>query len=100
MAPPIFPVPRIATRIPCSSFTPRRLSLLLGLLAFFTVLDDVPRLEQHLFQHCLPLRLAPREELERHGEMLELLLLGVGHDRLRLGVTLERDALLVPTDPL
>src|SRR5450759_4001758 len=87
IAPPIFPVPRIATRITASFVN--RLSLLLGLRAFFPVLDDVAFLKQHLFEHGAPLRFAPREEFQRHGEVLELLLLRVAHDRLGLGVALE-----------
>src|SRR5437660_1595116 len=49
---------------------------------------------------CLTLRFAARKKLERHGEMLELFALGILHDRLRLHVPLERDALLVPADRL
>src|SRR5690349_18266468 len=55
IAPPIFPVPRMATRMaPPSGF----LLVLFGPLA---VLDDVARLEQHVLQHRAPLRLPPRE---------------------------------------
>src|SRR6202040_609434 len=51
-----------------------------------------------LFEHGAPLRLTPGEELQRHGEMLELLGLRVAHDRLGLGIAFERNALLVPAD--
>jgi len=64
------------------------------------VLDDVPRLEQDVFQHHLPLRLPAGQEFKRHREVLELLLLGILHDRFRLSIALERHALLVPTDRL
>jgi len=40
------------------------------------------------------------KKLEVHPEMLELLTLGVLHDRLRLRIRLEGDALLVPADRL
>jgi len=72
--------------------------LLLRFLALFAVLDDVAFLEQDFFEHGLPLRLPARQELERHRKVLELLLLRVLHDRLRLRVMLQGDTLLVPAD--
>ena len=43
---------------------------------------------------------APQQELQIHGEVLELLALGVAHDRPRLAIGLDRNPLLVPTDRL
>ena len=54
----------------------------LGLLA---VLDDVTGLEEHALGDLAPDRRAAQEKLEVHAEVLELLALGVAHDRLRLG---------------
>src|SRR5256885_15079670 len=62
------------------------------------MLDDVALLEEHFAQHSPPFGFAAGQELERHREVLELLLLGVLHDRLGLRIALERDALLVPTN--
>src|SRR5207249_10394167 len=76
------------------------LSLLLGLLAFLSMLDDVPLLEQHRTQDRPPRGLASGKELERHREVLELLLLRVLHDRLRRRVALHRLPLLIPPDRL
>src|SRR5947209_3535505 len=71
-----------------------------GLLAGLPVLDDVAVLEQDGLQDRPPLRFAPGKELERHREVLELLLLRILHDRVRLAVALEREPLLVPPDRL
>ena len=64
------------------------------------MLDDVARLEQHALGDLAPDRRAAQEKLEIHAEVLELLALGVAHDRLRLGVCFDREALLVPADRL
>ena len=71
--------------------------LLLGLLA---VLDDVAGLEEDPLGDLAPDRRAAQQELEVHAEVLELLALRVAHDRPRLGVRLDRQALLVPADRL
>src|SRR5947209_8029531 len=42
----------------------------------------------------------PEQQLEVHGEVLELLPLSVRHDRACLGIRLDGDALLVPADRL
>ena len=47
-----------------------------------------------------PQRRPPQQELEVHAEVLELLALGVAHDRPRLAVGLDGEALLVPADRL
>ena len=64
------------------------------------MLDDVSGLEEDLFEGDVPLLVAADEELQIHREMLELLLLRVLHDRARLCVLLECEALLVPADRL
>ena len=69
----------------------------LGLLA---VLDDVAGLEEDALGDLAPDRRPAQEELEVHAEVLELLALRVAHDRLRHGVGLDREALLVPADRL
>src|SRR3954451_1932845 len=66
---------------------------LLGLLA---VLDDVAALEQDPLGDLAPQRRAPQQELEIHGEVLELLALRVAHHRDGVPILLDRDALLVP----
>ena len=65
-----------------------------------TVLDDVSRLEEDLLEGDVPLLVAADEELQIHSEVLELLLLRVLHDRARLCILLECEALLVPADRL
>src|SRR5438270_10032100 len=80
----------------------------LSLLRFFAALDDVSFSEEDRLQRDPPVRRSPDQELEVHAEVLELialevlelLALGVGHDRLRLRVGLERHSLLVPSDRL
>ena len=64
------------------------------------MLDDVPRLEQDPLRDLPPRRGAPEQELEVHAEVLELLALRVAHHCGRLGVGLDREALLVPPDRL
>ena len=81
---------------PLASHRPSALDRLgLRLLA---VLDDVARFEQHALRDLTPDRSAAQEELEIHAEVLELLALGVPHDRLRLRVFFHRQTLLVPAD--
>src|SRR3954471_7708993 len=77
---------------------PPRLDL--GLLGRLAVLDDVTVLEQDPLRDLAPQGRAPQQELQVHAEVLELLALGVGHDRARLAVGLEGEALLVPADRL
>jgi uncharacterized membrane protein YeaQ/YmgE (transglycosylase-associated protein family) len=60
------------------------------------VLDDVALFEEDVPQHDAPFRLATGEELERHREVLELLLLGILHDGARLTIALDGESLLVP----
>src|SRR5205085_1640058 len=72
----------------------------LSLLRFFAALDDVSFSEEDRLQRDPPVRRSPDQELEVHAEVLELLALGVGHDRLRLRVALECHSLLVPSDRL
>src|SRR5216684_3782197 len=64
------------------------------------MLDDVAFLEEDVFEHDTPFRLASRQELQRHREVLELLLLCVRHDRPGLSIAFERESLLVPADRL
>ena len=64
------------------------------------MLDDVALGEEDLLEHGAPLGLAPGQEFQGHRKVFELLFLGVLHDGLRLGVTLEGEALLVPADGL
>jgi hypothetical protein len=64
------------------------------------VLDDVALREEDILEHGAPLVVAPREELEVHGEVFELLLLGVLHDRPGLWILLERETLLIPANSL
>ena len=71
--------------------------LLLGLLA---VLDDVALLEEDPLGDLAPQRRAAQQELQVHAEVLELLALGVAHDRPRLAIGLDRHPLLVPADRL
>src|SRR5512141_1803074 len=78
----------------CHSIVVRRFFALLA------ALHDVPAREENAFQSVPPHRLLPEQELEIHPEVLHLLLLGVLHDRLRLFILLQRDALLVPPDRL
>ena len=70
------------------------------LLRLFPVLDDVALLEQDPLGDLPPHRRAPQQELEVHAEVLELLALGVAHDRPRIGVGLDAEPLLVPADGL
>src|SRR5471030_309272 len=67
-------------------------------LRLFAVLDDIALAEEHFLARDLPFRLAAEKKLEIHREVLELLLLRVLHDRARLGVLLDREALFVPVD--
>src|SRR5215813_8404358 len=62
--------------------------------------DDVALLEEHARGDLTPAGNPSQEELEVHREVLELLALGVVHDRPRVGVGLDRKALLVPADRL
>ena len=50
--------------------------------------------------YLAPQRRSSEEELEVHGEVVELLLLRVAHDRRRLLVALDRQPLRVPADRL
>ena len=59
-----------------------------------------PGLEEHALGDLAPARRPPQQELEIHAEVLELLTLGVAHDRGGLGIGLDREALLVPADRL
>ena len=70
------------------------------LLCLLAVLDDVAVLEQNPERDLAPERGTAQQELQIHAEVLELLPLGVAHDRPRLGVRLDRHALLVPADRL
>src|SRR5215207_2700564 len=69
-------------------------------LGGFAVLDDVAVFEQDALRRLAPLGFAPHQELELHAEVLVLLAERVGHDRLRLAVGFDGDALFVPTDRL
>ena len=71
-----------------------------GGLRRLAVLDDVALLEEHSFGDFSPLRLAAKQELEVHAEVLVLLADGIGHDAPRFGIALDRQALLVPADRL
>jgi ketosteroid isomerase-like protein len=62
------------------------------------VLDDVALLEEDPAGDLTPQRRAPQQELEIHGEVLELLALCVAHDGLRLAIGLDRQALLIPAE--
>src|ERR1700709_508598 len=64
------------------------------------MLDDVALAEEHPLRDLTPARNLAQEELEVHREVLELLPLSVFHDRPRVGVGLDREALLVPADRL
>ena len=64
------------------------------------MLDDVALLEEDSLGDLPPQRRAAQQELEVHAEVLELLALRVAHDRPRLAVGLDGDALLVPADRL
>src|SRR6478609_7914311 len=93
----------IALQIRVASFgTPRvassRSSLLARFFRLVAELHDVALREEDALQHLAPLRLLAEEELEIHPEVFHLLVLGVLHDRLRLAILLEREALLVPPD--
>ncbi len=59
-----------------------------------------PCLKRTFFSAVRHFSLPRVEELEAHGEVLELLLLRVLHDRARVLVLLDRHALLVPADRL
>src|SRR5215208_3433286 len=67
-------------------------------LRLFAVLDDVARLEEDAAERLPPGWLAPKQELQVHAKVLELLLLGVPHDRPRLLVSLDGETLRVPVD--
>jgi hypothetical protein len=64
------------------------------------MLDDISVPEQDAPGDASPRRRAPQQKLEVHAEVLELLALGVAHDRAGLRVALERQPLLVPPDCL
>ena len=70
------------------------------LLCLLAVLDDVAVLEENPERDLAPERGTAQQELQIHAEVLELLPLGIAHDRPRLGVRLDRHALLVPADRL
>ena len=73
--------------------------ILLGaVFGFFTVLHNVAGLEEDPLQHLPPDRFLAEQKLQVHSEVFELLLLSVLHNRLRFGVFLNRDSLLIPTD--
>ena len=57
-------------------------------------LDDVALLEEDPLRDRAPGRRLAQQELEIHAEVLELLSLGVAHDRAGLRVGLDREALL------
>src|SRR5205809_5910816 len=67
-------------------------------LCLLAVFHDVSGLEENALGDLAPWRRAPQQELEIHAEVLELLALSIPHDCQRLGVGLDRDALLIPTD--
>src|SRR5207302_7543055 len=67
-------------------------------LGLLSVLDDVTRLKEDTLRDLPPARRAAQQKLEIHAEVLELLALGVPHDRERLAVALDRQALLIPAD--
>jgi ketosteroid isomerase-like protein len=62
------------------------------------MLDDVALLEEDAAGDLAPERGAPQQELQIHGEVLELLPLCVAHDGLRLAIGLHRQALLIPAE--
>ena len=64
------------------------------------MLDDVALLEEDPLGDLAPQRRAAQQELEVHAEVLELLALGVAHDRPRLAIWLDGHPLLVPADRL
>src|SRR5438270_819638 len=64
------------------------------------MLDDVTGSKQDSLCDLPPRWRAPQQELEIHAEVLELLSLRVTHHGERLGIGLDRDALLVPADRL
>ena len=80
--------------------TPSRLVLGRLLLGLLTVLDDVALLEEDSLRDLAPKRRAAQQEFEVHTEVLELLALGVAHDRPSLAVWLDGHPLLVPADRL
>ena len=86
-----------SSKLPPAPAPPLLERLRLRLLA---VLDDVTGLEQDPLRDLAPRRRAAQQELEIHREVLELLALGVLHHRDRLGVGLDRQALLIPADRL
>jgi hypothetical protein len=73
--------------------------ILLGsVLGFLAVLDDVTGLKEDPLQHLPPDRFLAEQKLQVHSEVFELLLLSVLHNRLRFGVFLNLNSLLIPTD--
>src|SRR4051794_10700255 len=95
---PLVLVPKTSARTRAPRFI--RTSPFRGLLGFVAMLDDVARLEQNAFECVAPLRFLAQQKLEVHAKMLHLLVLRVAHDRERVFVFLDREALLVPTDRL
>src|SRR5687767_6243009 len=75
-------------------------ALLARFLGFVTELHDVAFREENPLEHLAPLRLPAQQELQVHAEVLHLLVLRVLHDRARLAILLDREALLVPADRL
>jgi hypothetical protein len=55
-------------------------------------------LKQDPARDLSPQRRAAQQKLEVHAEVLELLALGVLHDRQRVWIGLDRKTLLVPAD--
>src|SRR4051812_42984278 len=74
------------------------LLVLARVLCLLAVLHDVARCEQDPPQGVTPDGLPAEQELEIHAEVFHLLLLRVVHDRLRLLVLLDGDALLIPSN--
>src|SRR5205823_14505508 len=69
-------------------------------LPLLAVPDEIAGLEQDASGDPPPRRRPPQQELEVHAEVLDLLALGVAHDRDRLGIGLQRDPLLIPANRL
>src|SRR6478672_9154958 len=72
--------------------------LLGGVLGFFAILHNVTGLKEDPLQNLPPNRFLAEQKLQVHSEVFKLLLLRVLHNRLRFGVFLNRDPLLIPTD--
>src|SRR3954466_2999994 len=89
---------RVARRRLLACVVPRTSLEAFGLFGPLPGLDDVAFDKEGLLKRDPPFRTTTGEELEVHREMLELFLLSVLHDRPRLFVGLDRDALGVPAD--